>query len=229
NKWWRHTERTLAECVKLGRGKYMTGCPDLVENIDVLSSLRDPQTLMIDMIERPDWVKRKVDEINKVWFEAYQRIYDIIKLDDGSSSYASFRIWSPGKTAKLQCDASAMFSPEMFRDFAVPALSEQCRWLDHSLYHLDGTQAVCHLDALLEIEELDAIEWTPQAGIEPGGHPRWFDMYRKIIAAGKSVQIVSVMPDDLKPLLDSVGRDGIYIMAGGVSADEMERMYNSVH
>ena len=39
---------------------------------------------------------------------------------------------------------------------------EQCRWLDHSLYHLDGTQALHQLPALLAIEELDAIEWTPQ-------------------------------------------------------------------
>lgn len=229
NKWWKLTEKTHRECVRLGKGKYMTGAPDLVENIDVLSSLRNPQTLMFDMIERPEWVKQKVWEINKVWFEAYQRIYDIIKLDDGSSSWAAFRIWGEGKTAKLQCDASAMFSPDMFKEFAVPALTEQCRWLDNSLYHLDGTQAMCHLDALLEIKELDAIEWTPQAGIEPGGHPRWFDLYRKIIDAGKSVQIMSVEPRDLKPMLDKIGRNGIYIMTDGVTVDEMEKMYESVH
>jgi len=229
NKWWKLTEQTLKECVRLGKGKYMVGCPDLVENIDVLSSLRDPQTLMFDMIERPEWVKQKVWEINKVWFEAYQRIYDIIKLDDGSSSWAAFRVWGAGKTAKLQCDASAMFSPEMFKEFVVPALTEQCSWLDNSLYHLDGTQAMCHLDALLAIKELDAIEWTPQAGIEPGAHPRWFDLYRKIIDAGKSVQIMSVGHDDLKPMLDKIGRDGIYVMTGGVSAAQMEKMYNSVH
>lgn len=103
NKWWKITEQTLRECVKLGKGKYMTGAPDLVENIDVLSSIRDPQTLLIDMIERPDWVKQKVEEINRAWFEAYQRIYDIIKHDDGSSTWASFRLWGAGKTAKLQC------------------------------------------------------------------------------------------------------------------------------
>lgn len=117
----------------------------------------------------------------------------------------------------------------MFREFVVPCISEQCRWLDNSLYHLDGTQAMCHLDALLEIEELDAIEWTPQAGIEPGPHPRWHEMYKKIIDAGKSVQIIPVGPDELKPLLNKIGRDGIYIMPGGVTADDMEKMYDSVH
>ena len=38
--WWGVTGRTLRSCVELGRGKYMVGCPDLVENIDVLGSLR---------------------------------------------------------------------------------------------------------------------------------------------------------------------------------------------
>ncbi len=43
---------------------------------------------------------------------------------------------------------------------------------------------------LLAIEPLDAIEWTPQAGIEPGGNRRWHDLYRRILAAGKSVQVL---------------------------------------
>ncbi len=228
NKWWKLTEQTMKECAKLSKGKYMAGAPDLIENIDILSSLRDPQTLMFDLIERPEWVKQKVREINEVWFEAYQRIYDIIKLDDGSSSWAAFRIWGAGKTAKLQCDASAMFSPDMFKEFVVPCLTEQCRWLDNSLYHLDGTQAMCHLDALLTIKELDAIEWTPQAGIEHGSHPRWYDLYKKILGAGKSVQIIGVKPEELKPMLDKIGRDGIYIMTGGTQA-EFDKMYELVH
>ena len=77
---------------------------------------------------------------------------------------------------------------------------------------LDGTQAVRHLDALLEIEPLDAIEWTPQAGIETGGHKRWHEMYRKILSAGKSVQVVNVEPCEVVPLLDGIGNRGVYIL-----------------
>jgi hypothetical protein len=228
NEWWQVTRATLEACAKLGGGKYMVGCPDLVENVDILASLRDPQTLLMDMIERPDWVQQKVAEINQVWFEAYQRIYDIIKLPDGSSAFGAFRLWGPGKTAKVQCDACAMFSPAMFRRFVVPSLTEQCQWLDYSMYHLDGTQAVCHLDALLEIESLDAIEWTPQAGIEGGGNLRWFEMYRKILDAGKSVQVVGVKQDELIPLLDSIGGKGVYVMTTFSSPNEAESMMAKV-
>ena len=224
NRWWRVHEETLKACAQLAGDHYMVACPDLVENIDILAAMREPQTLLMDMIERPEWVEQKMVEINQVWFDVYQRIYDIISLDDGSAAFGAFSIWGPGKTAKVQCDASAMFSPEMFRRFVVPTLDEQCRWLDYSIYHLDGTQALCHLDALLEIDALDAIEWTPQTGIEAGADPRWYDLYRRILKAGKSVQIMSVGVDNMLPLLDAIGGQGVYLMTGFSNAAHAEEI-----
>jgi hypothetical protein len=224
NRWWQLTKATLEACARMGKDKYLVGCPDLVENVDILAALRDPQTLLMDMIERPEWVEQRVAAINNVWFDVYQRIYDIIKLPDGSSAFGAFRLWGPGKTAKVQCDACAMFSPDMFQSFVVPSLTKQCRWLDNSMYHLDGTQAVCHLDSLLSIAELDAIEWTPQAGIEGGGHPRWFDMYKRILDAGKSVQIVGAQRDEVLPLLDAIGGKGVYVITNFASDKEAEAL-----
>jgi hypothetical protein len=163
-----------------------------------------------------------------VWFEAYQRIYDIIRLEDCSSAYGAFRLWGPGKVAKVQCDPAAMFSPDMFLRFVVPGLTEQCEWLDHSMFHLDGTQAMCHLDSLLDIQALDAIEWTPQAGIERGGNPRWFDMYRKILDAGKAVQVVGISADEVIPLLDAIGGKGVYVLTSFDSYDEADRLMEEV-
>jgi hypothetical protein len=33
--WWRITEETVRSCAELARGKYVVGCPDLVENIGI--------------------------------------------------------------------------------------------------------------------------------------------------------------------------------------------------
>jgi len=228
SRWWQVTEATCRACAELGRGHYLTGCPDLIENIDILSALRDPQTLMIDMIERPDWVEAKVWEINQAFFEAYQRIYDIIKLPDGSSCFGAFSLWGPGKTVKVQCDAAAMFSPAMFDRFVVPALTAQCAWLDCSMFHLDGTQCIDKLDSLLAIEPLDAIEWTPQAGIEGGGHPRWFELYRRILNGGKAVQIIGVQTRELRPLLDAIGTRGVYITMWPQTRDEAQAALDTV-
>jgi hypothetical protein len=80
-----------------------------------------------------------------------------------------------------------------------------------------------HLDALLEIEALDAIEWTPQAGIESGGNPRWYALYRRILSAGKSVQVVNVELDDVVPLLDAIGNKGVYLLIQFKDEQEVER------
>ena len=37
-------------------------------------------------------------------------------------------------------------------------------------------------------------------------------MYRRILDAGKSVQAVGVKPEEVVPLLDAVGGEGMYVM-----------------
>ncbi|MBN1642608.1 MAG: hypothetical protein JXA09_15340 [Anaerolineae bacterium] len=224
SRWWRVHEQTLRACTELGRGKYTVGCPDLVENIDILASLRGTQQLLLDMIERPAWVESKVYEINDAFMQAYQRVYDIIRLDDGGAVFGAFRLWGPGKTAKVQCDAAALFSAEMFVRFVVPALEAQCAWLDYSMFHLDGAHCLHHLDALLAIDALDAIEWTPNPKVPPGGDPAWYALYRRILDAGKSVQAVGVRPKEVIPLLDAVGGKGMYVMTSFETLDQAEAM-----
>jgi hypothetical protein len=206
----------------------VVGCPDLVENIDIVAALREPQLLLMDMIERPEWVEEKVWEVNEAFFEAFDRIYEMIKLDDGSSCFWAFHLWGPGKTAKVQCDTAAMFSPRMFSRFVVPALTAQCEWLDHSMFHLDGHQCIRHLDLLLEIEALDAIEWTPDPQVPQGGDPEWWPMYRRILEAGKSVQAVGVKAGEVEPLLDAVGGKGMYIHTAVEGEEELAKLLRVV-
>jgi hypothetical protein len=228
NYWFRVHMNLIEWGLRNAQGRFLVGLPDLIENMDILSQMRDPQTLMIDLIERPRWVKKCISQLNQVYFDAFDRMYDQVRDANGGNAFSAFHIWGPGKTAKLQCDASAMFSTSMFEEFVTPALTEQCRWLDYSLYHLDGTQAVKHLDSLLKIDALDGIEWTPQAGIEGGGHARWHPLYKKIVDAGKCVQAIGVGPAEVRPLLDACGSNGVFIMSWVDSEDEARRLVDLV-
>ena len=64
---------------------------------------------------------------------------------------------------------------------------------------------------LLEIEELNAIQWTPGVGEPQGGDKKWYDLYRRIKAGGKSVEANWVTLDELEPLLDNVGAEGMLL------------------
>ncbi|MFH1009557.1 MAG: hypothetical protein V1800_18945 [Candidatus Latescibacterota bacterium] len=212
----------IAAGLEKAKGRFLVGMPDLIENIDILASLRGTENFLLDLVVRPDFVKEKVSEINQVFFQAFDRIYPLIKDEKNGNASASFRIWGPGKTSKVQCDTAAMISPAMFAEFVVPALTEQCEWLDYSLFHLDGTQCIVQLDNLLAIESLDAIQWIPQSGRPQGGDPMWHAMYRRILEGGKSVQAVGVRPEEVVPLLDAVGPKGMFIMVGAKSERDAE-------
>ena len=78
-----------------------------------------------------------------------------------------------------------------------------------------------HVDTLLEIEALDAIQFTPGPGVPRGGDPHWFEMYHKILDAGKCLQAVWMSPEDVPPLLEELGTKGLYLMVECESAEEM--------
>jgi len=211
-------------------GRYLTGIPDLIENIDILAALRDPQTLLMDMFDHPGWIERSMFEINRAYFQVFDHFYELTKDPDGWSVFAAFAVTGPGKTAKVQCDACSMFGPAQFKQFVVPALSEQCDWLDFSMYHLDGEECWPNLDLLLGIDSLDAIEWTPKFAYstEGGGHPKWYDLYRRIKAGGKAVQAINVKPQEVIPLLDAVGPEGMYVQCHAASEAEAEALIKRV-
>ena len=189
NKWFRKHLEVVKECTRLAGGDFLTTIPDLMENIDVLASLRGAQDTIFDMMDEPEMVKERIAQIQDSYFEFYDRFYDVVKGEDGSSAYTVFTIWGPGKTAKLQCDFSAMMSPDQFREFIQEPLREQARKLDHVLYHLDGPDAIRHVDALMEIEEIDALQWTSGDHGPDGTLEEWYGIYDKARRAGKNLWI----------------------------------------
>lgn len=211
NKWWKLHLDLLKACKARSNGKYYTGCPDLIEGLDTLAGIRGTQEVLTDIIMKPEVLEEELQKINDVYFKVFDRIYDIIREDDGMA-FCYFSLWAPGKVTKLQSDISGMISTEDFRRFVLPFISEQCRKIEYNLYHLDGVDALRHLDAILEIGELNAIQWTPGYGEPQGGDPCWYDLYRKILSSGKSVMPCWVKPDELQPLLDNVGSEGLNIL-----------------
>lgn len=210
NRWWVLHQELLKECKKLSQGKYFVGMPDLIEGLDTLASLRGTDQVLMDMMLQPEMLEEQLQKVNELYFEVFHRLYDIIREGD-EMAFCYFSIWGPGTVSKLQSDISVMISEEDFRRFAQPFLREQAQKIDYTLYHLDGVDAIRHLDAILEIKELNAVQWTPGIGQPQGGSPQWYGLYKKILAAGKSVMANWVTLEELEPLLDNVGNHGIHV------------------
>ena len=227
NRWWLLHQELLKKCRQKSQDKYFVGMPDLVEGLDVLASLKGPDSALMDLIMDPEGSLQQLQAINKAWFEVFDHLYDIINVN-GEMAFCYFSIWGPGKVAKLQCDISVMISEEDFRTFSLPFLKEQCEHLDYTLYHLDGVDAIRHLDAVLELKQLNAVQWTPGVGQPQGGDPRWYDLYKKVLASGKSVMINWVQLNELEALLDNIGTQGLNIQMDFKSEKDIEKALNIV-
>jgi hypothetical protein len=228
NHWWKFHLEIIRLAQMHNEGRYLIGYPDLIENMDTLAQLRDSNALLEDLIEKPDWVLEKIDEINIAFFESFNALEEHLRDPWGGNSWSAFQLWAPGKMAKVQCDFSCMISPAMFQEFVVPALDRQCQWLEYSMYHLDGTQALRHLPALLKIEALNAIEWTPQAGLPGGGSPEWYGIYRDIKASGKAVQAIGVEVSEVLPLIEAVGPERMMILTHAATEQEARTLLRRI-
>ena len=200
----------LRACKQKAQGHYYVGMPDLMEGLDVLAALKGTDQVLLDTVLQPEVLERQMQQINDIYFKVFDELYDIIREGD-EMAFCYFSSWAPGKMSKLQSDISTMISQDDYRRFVQPFIREQCQKIDYTLYHLDGVGAMHHLDALLEIEELNAIQWTPGVGEPQGGSPKWYDLYKKILAGGKSVMACWVTLDELRPLLDNIGGDGVHL------------------
>jgi hypothetical protein len=222
NRWWKLHLDLVRACKQRAQGRYLVGCPDLVEGLDTLAALKGNEEVLMDTVLRPEMLEEQVQKINDIYFDVFDRIYDIIN-EGGESAFCYFSLWAPGKVSKLQSDISIMISSEDFRRFVQPYVRQQCQRIDYTLYHLDGVGAIRHLDALLEIDELNAIQWTPGVGEPQGGDPKWFDLYRRIRRAGKSVMASWVTLDELEPLLDRVGAEGMSLLMDFKTETDVDR------
>ena len=189
NKWFKKHIQLAKDCQALAGDDVYVDMPDLMENIDVLASLRGAQDILFDLLDEPEMIGERIQEVTDIYYEYYDRFYDIIKDEEGGNAYTVFQIWGPGRTVKLQCDFSAMMSPEDFRKYIQPSLRSQSKNVDHVLYHLDGPAAIKHMDALMEIEGIDALQWTSGDAGPDGTLPDWDVIYDKAIAAGKSIWV----------------------------------------
>jgi len=202
-------------------GRFIVGYTDLHGGGDAIAAFRDPQELLLDTIEHPEEIKSLCDRITGDFLRLYDFFYDKLTAAGMPST-----TWCPvignGRVHIPSNDFSCMISEESFVDLFIPGIIRECRHMDRCLYHLDGPQALRFLDLLLDIPEIQAIQWVPGAG-----HDRWtdsIDVYRRIQNRGKSLQIHSVPVGELPILFESLHPEGVWVsnIAGIHSQEEAD-------
>lgn len=205
NKWWKKIKEITEAAVNDAKGDYFVGITDLHPGLDAIVSLRGSENTCMDLYDNPEAIKKATFEILEVFKTIVDEIYAItVKNIKGSTNWKG--IWHPGKWYVTSSDIICMISKDMLADFVLPELTEELKWLDASIFHLDGPGAFKHLDSLLEIPELNGIQWQYGAGAPTAAH--WIPELKKIQNAGKLID-VPVLPEEIDLLLEELSPEGV--------------------
>jgi len=210
--YWDVIRRMTDLSLERGAGRWITGITDLHTNGDLLAALRDPQAFAMDFADDFEGVRAACEHIAphfRVFFEdQYQHI-----AAAGQPCSTWGIILSRGRCYYANCDFICLISPRMFEETILPAIEWEIAQLDHSNFHLDGPGALGHLDAILALDRIDAIQWVYGAGATRAAD--WIEVYQRIQAAGKGIEVSAKDMDDARAVMDHLRPEGVWLHIGG--------------
>ena len=218
---WRGFKQSYARlCAGAHAGGYFVGLPPLLVPNDLLSVLRGVENFLLDLITEPERVLHALGIMQRnyvrMWNEA-----DAIR--DPSHGYGNWwPIWCPERLRIVQSDVSCMISPEMFETFILPELHALTEDVEHAFYHLDGPDAVHHLEMICRVPKIKAIQWVPGAG-QPGHGFCWMDLYQKVQSLGKIIWIHSPRRD-LETYFQELDPRLLLVSTGAASVEDAQEV-----
>jgi len=219
NPYWRAVETMTDIAINRCDGRFIVGIADLHDNYDTMAALRDPQNLCIDLMEDRNLIRDVGRDLTRVFKQSFNRLYAHVHAAGmGSTTWTA--MYHQGRAYLPSCDFWCMVGADIARDLVLPDIVDEMSVLDRSLFHLDGPGALRHLDLLLAIPELSAVQWVYGAGNGPA--ERWIEVYRHILRAGKSVQVVAHDAADAMAVLEAVGPCGVWLCIGELFDSEAQ-------
>ena len=226
NKYFLKMEELYRIFLEAGKGLFYTGMPDLHPGADCLSGFRGPMNLNYDMLDHPQEIEQALKKVNADFLQFFDHYYHkLINLSQPVTGWPG--IVSDTKWHVPSNDFSCMVSHKMFIDFFIEPLIEEMKHMEKNVYHLDGPGALQHLNSLLNIPELSAVQWVYGAG--NGTTSDYIGIYQSIQNAGKSIQMMEVFPGDLDALIDNLAPEGVWMNVWVDNDDEADYVMKKIN
>lgn len=206
NSYFRKIEELTLLALEKCKGKFLVGYTDLHPGLDCVAAWRDPQQLCMDLLLNPDEVKEMLAMATSGFISVFNHFDSILK-QHGELSVTWMGIPSYEKMHIPSCDFASMISTELFDEFCLPAIKQEIKSMNQNIFHVDGKGVARHLDRILELKEINAIQWVQGMGVDMP-IMQWVPLIQKILTAGKSVVIdleIKELEDFIKAFPDPKG------------------------
>jgi len=209
NPWRRTYLAFVAALTDRYRNQVPVGLPILRGVSDLIACLRGSQQMIFDLYDRPEQVKRLARKCTNFIIGLVQDQHKITGPFAGGYTIEAYSLWAPDTIIRIQEDASALFSPDLYDEFLRKENEIQGSAFPYSLIHLHSS-SLHLLDRILNVEPLNCIQINKDAG---GTQIEWElpyfkmaqDRGRRLLIRGK------LTPEDLALLRGNLSPRGLCV------------------
>jgi hypothetical protein len=198
-------------------GRFVACTPDLGGAADVLLNLRGSSELCLDAMTQPERIADAVNRLYPAWHKAFTALYSRAVERHGAGLVHWLGLWSDRPYVIPACDFNFLIGPAEFETLFLPDIARQCETAGRAVFHLDGPGAARHIDALLDVPGLDAIQFTPGAGTPSA--LAWVELFRKVQARGRSLVVITPAAEVLA-LCEALAPEGLALIVDDPAGPE---------
>jgi hypothetical protein len=217
--WFRKYTEFAALLVRVAGGRFPVSHSPLSGPTDLHADLRGHNESVLDLVDEPERSAELLSRMGEICRQATEEIWKRLPLFHGGYFDAQYSLWAPGPIIRMQEDATALYSPALYRRFVQPVDRRLAGHFASAFIHLHSTSMFL-LEEFLEIDEIRCYE----VNNDVGGPPlrEMVPCFERIQAAGKPLLIRgSFTTDELRLLVDSLDPRGLFLY---IMIDDLRQM-----
>ena len=220
NPWYQKYMAFIDALVEKAAGRFPVSHGPEIGPTDLHAILRGHNESIMDLMDQPENSARLLRQLGGIVRDLFEAVWQRIPLFHDGYFDAQYCLWSPGPIIRIQEDATAVYSPDLYRRLAQPVDRMLAGHFGCSFIHLHSTSMFL-LDAFLEIEELSCFQINNDAVGPPVAE--MVPHFQKVQQAGRSLLIRGAFtPDEMGLLMDSLEARGLFLNMMVKSMEEIE-------
>ena len=222
NHWYLKYMAFIDALVEKAAGRFPVSHGPEIGPTDLHAILRGHNESIMDLMDEPEKSAKLLWHLGEIVRDMFEAIWRRAPLFHDGYFDAQYCLWSPGPIIRIQEDATAVYSPDLYRRLVQPVDRMLAAAFSCSFMHLHSTSMFL-LDAFLEIEELSCFQINNDAIGPPVAD--MVPYFQKVQKAGRSLLIRGAFsPEEMKLLMDSLESRGLFLNIMVNSMEEIDAL-----
>jgi len=222
NPWFRIYMEFAQALVACSNGRFPVSHAAELGPTDLHAVVRGHNESIMDLVDEPEKSAKLLWRMGDIFREVTEEFWKRVPLFHGGYFDAQYSLWSPGPIIRMQEDATAVFSPTLYRKFVQPVDRMLAGHFPNSFIHLHSTSMYL-LEAFLEVEEIKCFEINNDVSGPP--LENMIPYFRRVQKARRPLLIRgSFSVQEMRLLLDALEPRGLFLNIMVNTMEEVERL-----